>query len=332
MQQCQNLKDIMKNNILISSAGRRVELLNYFKTELKAFKKPSKILATDLNPILSSACHAADNSFQICHSQEEGFIEQLLNICLENEVRLVIPTIDNELLTLSRSRERFREYGIDIVVSDYKFIEECRDKRKTRNIFNKLDIIYPEIFDKNNLIFPSFCKPYDGSSSIGSKVIETKNDLTLDVLDNPKNIFMEYIPSNYVEYTVDSYFTFDGQLISFVPRERIEVRSGEVSKGVTRRNFLYDFLLEKIKVLPGARGCITFQFFVDVHNKEIKGLEINPRFGGGYPLSYSAGSNFPKYIIDEYLHGKNLEFFDKWDNNLLMLRYDKHLLVSDYDK
>ena len=121
-------------------------------------------------------------------------------------------------------------------------------------------------------------------------------------------------------------------MVSLVPRERIEVRSGEVSKGVTRKNFLYDFLLERIMVLPGARGCITFQFFVDVQSEDIKGLEINPRFGGGYPLTYSAGSNFPQYLIDEYFQGKKLEFFDQWEDNLLMLRYDQHLLVSHYDK
>jgi len=322
----------MKNNILISSAGRRVELLNYFRQAAQKFDKTSKIFAIDLNPGLSSACQVADKSFEICHSQDEHYIDQLLTICSENMVKAVIPTIDNELLALSSNREKFEESGIDIIISDYKFIEECRDKRQTKNIFNNLGIVYPEIYEKNNIKFPSFCKPYDGSSSIGSKVIENENDLSSVDLNNPKNIFMEFIPSNYVEYTVDGYFTRDGQLVSLVPRERIEVRSGEVSKGVTRKNFLYDFLLERIMVLPGARGCITFQFFVDVQSEDIKGLEINPRFGGGYPLTYSAGSNFPQYLIDEYFQGKKLEFFDQWEDNLLMLRYDQHLLVSHYDK
>ncbi len=322
----------MNNNILISSAGRRVELLNYFRAELKSFDKASKILATDLNPDLSSACQIADKSIQICHSQSSDFIDQLLSICLENKVRLVIPTIDNELLPLAENIEKFRESGIEIIISEYQFIKDCRDKRETRKVFKNLDIDYPEIFDKNNLKFPLFCKPYDGSSSIGSKIINNESDLTIDDLNDPKNIFMELISSNYIEYTVDGYFTNEGKLVSLVPRERIEVRSGEVSKGITRKDFLYDFLVKKLNFLPGARGCITFQFFVDVQNQDIKGLEINPRFGGGYPLTYSAGSNFPKYLINEYLLGESLEFFDQWDNNLLMLRYDNHVLVDNYDK
>ncbi len=322
----------MNSNILISSAGRRVELLNYFRTELQNFDKASKILATDLNPDLSSACQIADKSVEICHSQDADFIDQLFNVCSENKVRLVIPTNDNELVPLALNKEKFSEFGIEIIISDYQFIKECRDKRETKKIFESLDIEYPEIYDKNNLKFPLFCKPYDGSSSIGSKVIKAENDLTLDDLNDPKNIFMELISSNYCEYTVDGYFTNEGKLISLVPKERIEVRSGEVSKGITRKDFVYDFLLRRIKFLPGVRGCITFQFFVDVQNQDIKGLEINPRFGGGYPLTYCAGSNFPKYLINEYFLGESLEFFDQWDNNLLMLRYDDHVLVRNYDK
>jgi carbamoyl-phosphate synthase large subunit len=70
--------------------------------------------------------------------------------------------------------------------------------------------------------------------------------------------------------------------------------------------------------------------FVNLKEKSFKAIEINPRFGGGYPLSYAAGANFPKMLIQEYILGKDVEFVDDWEDNLLMLRYDSKVLVHDY--
>ena len=75
-------------------------------------------------------------------------------------------------------------------------------------------------------------------------------------------------------------------------------------------------------MLPGAKGCITFQFFVNKETCDIKGLEINPRFGGGYPLTHQAGARFTDYLISEYFCGKEVDFYDGWESDLLMLRYD----------
>lgn len=80
---------------------------------------------------------------------------------------------------------------------------------------------------------------------------------------------------------------------AFFPRERIEVRSGEISKSATRRNFVYDHLLAGLPGLAGARGCITLQRFANEATGRFAGIEINPRFGGGFPFSYSAGANYP---------------------------------------
>lgn len=73
-----------------------------------------------------------------------------------------------------------------------------------------------------------------------------------------------------------------------------------------------------------------YAIFFNPNTKRIIGIEINPRFGGGYPLSYLAGANYPKYLIEEYLLGKEILFFDEWEANLLMLRYDDEVLVSNY--
>jgi carbamoyl-phosphate synthase large subunit len=109
------------------------------------------------------------------------------------------------------------------------------------------------------------------------------------------------------------------------------VRGGEVNKGITVKNHVFDFLKEKLKHIEGAVGCLTMQLFYNSETQVIKALEINPRFGGGYPLSYLAGANYPENIIREYLLGESIEVFDNWENNLLMLRYDDEILVHGAD-
>ncbi|MEI8597182.1 hypothetical protein P4S64_04325 [Vibrio sp. M60_M31a] len=82
-------------------------------------------------------------------------------------------------------------------------------------------------------------------------------------------------------------------------------------------------------MLKGARGCITFQLFVNEETESVKGLEVNPRFGGGYPLSNDAGAKFTDWLIKEYLQEEDIDFFDSWEPNLLMLRYDAKVLVHE---
>jgi carbamoyl-phosphate synthase large subunit len=117
-----------------------------------------------------------------------------------------------------------------------------------------------------------------------------------------------------------------------VPRKRIAVRSGEISKGLTCNNLLVDYVINKLSVIEGAIGCLTIQVFFNEKIQRVVGIEINPRFGGGYPLSYLAGANFPKWIIEEYLFNKEISYSNKWEPNLLMLRYDDEVLVYNYEK
>lgn len=320
------------NNILILSAGRRVELVQEFKDSLFKYFKGSLVIATDMRPDLSAACQIAHKCFQVPRVSDPLYISYIKTLCIENDVGLVIPTIDTELLLLSHHKEEFLAAGIFIIVADSSLIELCRDKRKTGDLFTSLNIDSPAIYGKNNLQFPCFCKPYDGSCSIGAFPLFDEGMLTDEIFSKEKNIFMELIGKEYKEYTVDAYYDKTGQLKCLVPRERLEVRGGEVSKGVTRLDTVYDYLRSRLSNLKNAVGCITVQVFFNPATGSIKGLEVNPRFGGGYPLSYAAGANYPEWLIQEYFLNTEIRFFDSWRKNCLMLRYDAQVLVNDYSK
>jgi carbamoyl-phosphate synthase large subunit len=314
-------------NILILSAGRRVELVQAFQAEARKRNLRSQVLATDLHPGRSAACQIADGAIQLPRVGETGYMDLLLEACLRNQVRVVVPTIDTELLGLARARSRFADHGIHLVISDEGLVAACRDKRRTSELFAGLGVNTPAIYDKNSLSFPCFVKPYDGSRSIGAALIESQDAVTPDMLADPKLMFMQFIDGSHDEYTVDIYYDRSGHLQCLVPRQRLEVRDGEISKGITRKHHIYEYLVEKARRIEGARGCLTLQLFANIEAGHYAALEINPRFGGGFPLSYAAGANYPGWLIDEYISARDVPFFDGWESDLLMLRYDAKVLV-----
>ncbi|MFK5971998.1 MAG: ATP-grasp domain-containing protein [Flavobacteriaceae bacterium] len=318
-------------NVLITSGGRRVSLVKAFKNELRKIFPKASVLVVDAFPELSAAAQVADKYFTVSKIQEEGYIEELLRICHENEVKLIIPTIDTELLLLSKHRNEFLEQGIHVVISDERIIEIAHNKKESHNFFEEIGIQVARIYSKKNYIFPIFIKPFDGWNSMDNYIIKDENDFTKNHFLNNRLLFFEYIDHElYNEYTCDLYYNKNGVLKCAIPRMRIEVRAGEVNKAVTKKNTLNDLIKKKLGVLKGARGCITVQFFVHKTNNSIIGIEINPRFGGGYPLAYLSGGNFPKWLIEEYLLGKEISFCDTWEENLLMLRYDDEILINRF--
>lgn len=320
-------------NILITSAGQRVSLLKAFQKEIKNIDKKAKVYAIDANPILSPACQVADDCAKVKRVLETSYISDLLKICKKWQIKLIIPTIDTELKILAKHKYIFEKEGVFIVVSDLPFLKICRDKRLTNQFFLENSISIPKQYKKDNLQFPLFIKPYDGSLSRDIYHLYGREELTKKHLSNEKFLYMEYInPEKNDEYTVDTYYNKQGDLKCVVPRKRIFVRSGEVNKGVTHKNKLFHFIHEKLNHIQGAKGCLTYQFFLNKETQKILGIEINPRFGGGYPLSYLANANFPKWIIDEYLLNKKIDKFTDWEENLLMLRYDDEILVSGYEE
>lgn len=318
----------MNHNILITSAGKRVALTKYFKETLNRFYPEAKVYITDMNPEMAPVSYVCDGAFAVPRVTAPEYPEVLLKICEEQGIGMVIATIDTELLLLSDLKEEFLKKGIYVMVSDRRFVEMCRDKRNTGDFFKSHGVRVPREVDKYNPTFPLFAKPYDGSLSTNLHYIKTADELTQEILDDPKLLFMEYIDKKvYKEYTVDMYYGRDNRVKCIVPRERIEIRAGEINKGRAEKNEILDYLKDKLGYIEGCLGCICVQLFFHSETKDMVGIEINPRFGGGYPLSYNCGGNFPELLIREYFLGEDVEYFDDWKDGMLMLRYDDAIYV-----
>lgn len=317
-------------NVLITSAGRRGALVKCFKKSIREMENCiGKIISVDASP-LAAALHLSDKHCIVPRILDPDYINILLNICKEENIKLVIPTIDTELLILSQNKKKFEKNGIRIAISDTKVIEICQDKLKTFNFFKENNIPTVETFlpkkieKMRNLKYPLFIKPCKGSASINTHKINNRKELNffIDYIDNP--VIQEYAEGQ--EFTLDVLADLKGKVINVVPRERIEVRAGEINKGRTLKEqeiIKYGkIIVEKL----GGIGPITIQCFKK--GDEIKFTEINPRFGGGYPLSFAAGANYPELLIRMVLEEKIAPRLGEFEENLVMLRWEDAVFIQ----
>lgn len=319
-------------NILITSAGRRVSLVNSFKSTAKKLDLNLKVFTTDLNPYYESpTSQFADKSFKIGFFSEPNYVDDLLEICLENDVKIIVPTIDTELKLLADSKNIFMKHGINIIISDSELINTLDDKFETNIFFNNLGIKTPKILTIDDLDYPVFLKPVNGSNSKGIYKADNIDEIRPCDLDSEEMMILKYLDNSiYDEYTIDLFYDKNSFLKCAVPRIRLKVVGGESNQGITKKNYILDFVKDKFNFIEGAIGCLTLQLFSNKSNPtDIYGIEINPRFGGGYPFSYNAGANFPEFILRENLLSEDIKYFEDWRGNCLNLRYENEVVIND---
>ena len=312
-------------SVLFTSAGRRVQLLHSFRHDAEALGVELRIVACDLESQWSAACSVADAAFDVPAWDDPGYVDAVRAICRREDVDLVIPTVDPELLPFSLAAEHFRTDGSIVLVSCPAVVRMARDKALTMQTLRLAGLPVPhtcsleEAFsDAASLVFPLVAKPRDGSASSGLTIVQDPD--ALERLDPHRQwILQERLQGQ--EFTVNMLFDARGALVAAVPHQRRQIRAGEVEKGVTvRHHGLLACAQRLAEAMTGARGALCFQAFVD-DEERIGIFEINARFGGGYPLSHAAGAAFGRHMLAAYL-GLPLPDIADWREGVVMLRYD----------
>lgn len=317
-------------NILFTSSGRRVSLIRHFQQTLYSLGITGKIVTVDMRKNVPTA-YISDYHEITPPVSDESFIHRIMEICSKYEIRLIIPLIDTDLAILAKYKSEFEKVGVIILVSSPEVIDISGDKRKTYRFFQDIGVDTPnvytlqELLTESNLKFPYIIKPANGSSSVGVTIVNNVRELIFfnDYIND--SIIQDYVEGE--EFTIDVLVDFEGRVLSVVPRKRIETRAGEVSKGITVKNQSIIQVTKKVvEALKGAAGCITVQCIL-TESGVIKFIEINPRFGGGFPLSIKAGADFPNWIIKMLLKEKVDIMIDEWQEGIAMLRFDEAIFV-----
>ena len=320
-------------NVLFTCIGRRVSLLRSFRKAAKELKLNCRFLGTETTE-LSSALQLCDKKIIVKPVSHEKYIKQLLQIVKQNNVKLLVPTVDPDLQILAENKERFAAAGCTVLISKPQAVKICQDKRKTFKFLVKNGFDTPDTFSvkhalaKKNFKYPRFLKPWDGAAGKGIATVNNHKELSVFSKRIKNCIVQEFIKGT--EFTCDVFVDFNGSIRCVVPRKRIEIRAGEVSKSkVIKNSKIMCQTAELIKQLGAGPGVITVQLML-TEDKKIKFIEINPRFGGGAPLSIKAGADFPKWILLQLTGKKPQIKFDGFKNNLIMLRYDAEVWLKDH--
>ena len=311
--------------VLISSAGRRVELIRCFRDGAAHLGIDLRVIAVDVDPAMSAACHTADVALRVPRCDRAEFIDDLLRICARHGVDLIVPTIDPELEPLSVQAARFRELGVELAISAPEVVRLARDKLRTAHFLMSRGVPAPRsgcldevMADPSAWPWPLMIKPRAGSSSLGIRILSSPDQLA-ELDGSPDYVAQDLLRGE--EYTVNLFFDHAARLRCAIPHLRCEVRAGEVAKGITRRHPELEAMARTLgEALPGARGALCFQAIVDAAGGAVV-FELNARFGGGYPLAHHAGARFAQWLLEE-ITGRPLSAHNDWHDGVLMLRYD----------
>ncbi len=299
-------------NILVTSIGRRVQLIEHLK-------KTFTVIGADASEN-NAARHFTDDFVIIPRCSAPDYIDCLLKVCIEKEVKLIIPLYEGEFEKLCTHRSLFEQQGIQVLLSDTEVIQICNNKLRSQEFFEKESINAPKLTSTA----PAVVKPVYGMGSQGIYLVDTEAELeAAKVLLHQDYLIQERIKG--VEYTIDVLCDLQGHVVAAVPRERVEVRSGEVSKSKTVKKYnimqATISLIEKLNSYGTVRGPMTVQCFL-TPDEQVIFLEINPRFGGGVPLTFEAGVNygayFEKFLLG-YTHADDCIDFQE----VSMVRYDQ---------
>lgn len=308
--------------IMLSSAGRRVALLEAFRSGARELGIELTVIATDMNPQWSAACRIADHAAAVPAAGDPHFVDETVALCERYGVGLLVPTIDPELPVFAAALDIFERTGRRVLV-DPDLIALSSNKLDTARWLAAIGVPVPlthsieAVRSGTPMTWPAIVKPAYGSASRGVSVAHTQNDLP-GTWSEPMVVQQQLFGD---EWTVNAFVDGRGILRAVVPHRRVGVRAGEVEKGVTQRVPAFRDIAEQIvSHLPSPAGPFCFQAIMEPDGT-VGVFEINARFGGGYPLADRAGATFAKWLLAETA-GLQVEAADDWIEGMTMLRYD----------
>ncbi len=283
-------------NVLLTAGSRRVALVQAFRAALRAVGVPGSVIVTDVNP-LSPSVHVADRSYRVPLANDDSYVTELLTICEAEQVRLVVPTIDDELPIVAAARDQFKAVDAVLACSSPETATICNDKYETCARLIEAGVsaarTYLPAHLTEDMALPLFVKPRSGRGAVGAFPVHSADELDFFLRYVPTPIVQEYLDGP--EFTIDVLCNFDGKPLSIVPRERVVIRAGVIDRGRTVNDLRLIRLAEAACAAMPFAGAINIQCRMRYEQPVI--FEINPRFSGGIPLTIQAGADFPEMLL-----------------------------------
>lgn len=306
-------------NVLILSVGTRNLLVGYFMNRDNGF---DRVVVTDCSTY-APAIYIADQYYIVPKMTEAGYLEALMEICREENIKVIIPLQEDELLIISKNRALFETLGILIAISDFNIVRLCRDKFSTSEILLKNNIPAVITYRPEDYVFKTgdeiVVKPRSGAGSVNTLVIHDKRMMDAFILSAGEEMIIQpYLRGR--ELGVDVYIDFiSREVVAVFVKEKVRMRAGETEKSVSVIN------MDITNIAINTAKCLGLMGPIDMDIMEVDGryyiLEINPRFGGGYPHAYLCGVNFIQMIARNAAGVSNNPVLNEYPENVKAMKY-----------
>lgn len=317
-------------NVLFTSIGRRVELVRAFRRAYAELGLEGAIVGVDVDP-LAPALRECDEALMVPRLDEPRYVSTLVELCGRRRIALLFALIDTEIPLLASHRDELDATGARAMVIGGEAARLTADKLATAQLFERVGVPAPpwwrsEDARDGDVPLPAFVKPRFGSAGTDAHAVHDREELAFWLDRVPDPIVQEHLPGP--EITTDVLCLEDGEVAAAVSRRRLEVRTGEVAKGVTVRD---ERILEHCATIARelrARGPITVQCLM--RDDVPCFTEVNARFGGGIPLALAAGMHAPRWLL-AHAAGMEVELppVGGYEVGLYMTRYDESFFLTE---
>jgi len=316
-------------NILLTSAGRRAYIVDYFKN----CDGIGKVHAS--NSDYTIALQRADDYFISPLIYDDEYIPSIIRYCRENDITAVLSLFDIDLLVLAKKRRAFEKEGVKLILAPAEFVEICNDKWSTYKFILSQGLQSPKTFlricdlkeaiNKGEVSYPIIMKPRWGMASMGIYKVENDVELTVFTEKCKRDIFESYLKYESSmtadeviiyqevitgeEYGLDIINDLDGNYVGTFAKQKVTMRSGETDLGRTANSKPFEETAKRIIANSKHEGILSVDCFKN--DKGIYVIEMNCRISGHYPLAYLAGINYPQQLVD-WLRGMptNMDYFN----------------------
>ena len=304
---------------MITSIGRRTYLAEYFR---EALYGDGSVIGVDADAT-APALAACDRAFTVPRITEEGYVDAIVALIEREHVDMVFSVNDLELRLLADRRTEIETAtGATLYVPEPKSARVCADKWATHEYAHDVGIPTPRTFlsvedaldaaAQGVVAFPLIVKPRFGSGSVGIARVDDATDLGSAVdrcraaimsyvggaLDARGQVLVqEFLPGQ--EFGIDALFSRSQELMGFAAKRKLSMRAGETDKATIVGPEPFQENIAKLASRVEHRGNLDCDFIV--HEGIAHLIEMNPRFGGGYPFTHEAGVNHVAMLVGDYL-------------------------------
>lgn len=320
-------------NIMILSSGSNCKLVEYFKRIENGW---DRVMTTDCSPYAPTA-YRSDAHFVVPPFASPDYLPLILELCKREKADAVLPLREDELEIIADARESFADIGVAALVASLDTVRLCRDKSALYKTLasNGIPCVYTvdasldDMTQSSAIGLPAFLKPRYGCASVGISKMISADQMREYIKASPEPLVVQpYISAE--EFGVDLYVDMvSKEIISIFAKRKLRMRSGETDKAISIKDDELTDLVARTAHILNLRGPNDMDIFKIDGKYHI--LEVNPRFGGGYPLAYECGISFPAMLCANAAGLANRPTSPTREGNFVFLRFSDIMILRESD-